>query len=211
MLTPMQKDVLVELFNIHVGASANLLSVMVNQKIILSIPEVELLSGSELNMFSFEQAGIFESGEAVMSNVKFGGEFKGSAYIMFPAAKAKALVSACLREDLSTEVSENGNLTFEELDVIKEICNVTLNSVIGEFGNLIDEKIEFTTPNVEFNLVSSMTPEIIKGKNKYILVLLTSFFIESISVKGVILISLDDSSVKIIINKINELLEEQNE
>jgi len=211
LLSPMQKDVLVELFNIHVGASASLLSTMVSRKIILSIPEIELISGSDINLFTFEQMGIFDSGEAVLSNIKFDGEFKGAAFILFPTQKVKRLVSACLGEEITEDDLGDENLSTDEIDVIKEICNVTLNSIVGEFGNLINIKIDFMTPEVEFSLVSSITPESIKGENNYILILSTSFFIEDISIKGVILISLNDTSVKMIINKIDELLGGQNE
>ena len=208
MLTPMQKDVLVELFNVHIGASASLLSQMVNQKIILSIPEIELISGNNINLFSFEQAGIFDAGEAVLSSIKFGNEFKGTAFIVFPLDKAKLLVDACVDIDVPRQDSDN-SLSYDDIDVIKEICNVTLNSIIGEFGNLFDVKIEFMTPEVEFSLISSITQENIRGKNNHILVLLTSFFLETSQIKGLILISLNDTSIKLVLKRINELLEGQ--
>jgi len=210
-LTPIQKDVLVELFNIHVGASASLLSSMVNQKIILSVPEIELISGADLNLFSFEQAGIFDSGEAVLSSIKFGDDFKGAAFIVFPGDKVRHLINACMGIEAKDRSFENQPLSFEEIDVLKEISNVTLNSVVGEFGNLIDVKIQFMTPEVEFSLVKSIDQEMIGDKNSHILVLVTSFFLEKSSVKGIILISLDDVSVKMVIDKIDELLEAQND
>ncbi|OQB14393.1 MAG: CheY-P phosphatase CheC [Firmicutes bacterium ADurb.Bin193] len=207
MLTPMQKDVLVELFNIHIGKSASLLSQMVNQKIILSIPEIELISGENLNLFSFEQAGIFESGQAVLSSIKYGKEFSGTAFIVFSLEKARLLVDACFGREPDPS-DTNAGLSYEDIDVLKEICNVTLNSIIGEFGNLFDVRIEFMTPEVEFSLITSIDQERICDENRHILVLLTSFFLEKSQVNGLILISLNDTSIRMILKKIDGLLED---
>ncbi|MDD3270140.1 MAG: chemotaxis protein CheC, partial [Syntrophomonadaceae bacterium] len=40
----MQKDALTEMVNVYVGQAASFLSEMVNQKVILAVPEVELIT-----------------------------------------------------------------------------------------------------------------------------------------------------------------------
>ncbi len=44
MLNPMQKDALTEIINVYIGKAASMLSEMVNQRVILSVPEVELIA-----------------------------------------------------------------------------------------------------------------------------------------------------------------------
>ena len=49
MLNELQKDLLAELVNVYVGQAASMLSEMVSQKIVLSIPEVELIAISDVD------------------------------------------------------------------------------------------------------------------------------------------------------------------
>ena len=80
MLSPLQKDALVEILNTHIGKAASSLSDMVNQKVILSVPEIELKISSDLNFYQFEKEGIFSNSEVVMSSIKFGNSTNGFLY-----------------------------------------------------------------------------------------------------------------------------------
>ena len=203
MLSPLQKDALVEILNTHIGKAASSLSDMVNQKVILSVPEIELKISSDLNFYQFEKEGIFSNSEVVMSSIKFGNAFKGDANIVFPMLNVKELVNACMGIE-----SEAGNtkLTNDDFDVIKEVCNVVLNALIGEFGNLLDVRLEYTSPKIDFALISSLEQSGIIPQNTYVLILYTSFFLAKSQVRGLILITLSEESVKLLLDKINTLL-----
>jgi len=207
MLSPLQKDALVEILNTHIGKAASSLSEMVNQKVILSVPEIELKDSSDINFYQFEKEGIFSNSEVVMSSIKFGEIFKGDANIVFPMANVKVLVDACLGNE-----NEPGNtkLTNEDLDVIKELCNVVLNALIGEFGNLLDVRLEYTSPKIDFALISSLEQSEIIPSNTYVLILYTSFFLAKSQIRGLILIALTENSVNLLLQKIDELLGDMN-
>lgn len=49
MLNDLQKDLLTELVNVYVGQAANMLSEIVDKRIVLNIPEVELISISDVD------------------------------------------------------------------------------------------------------------------------------------------------------------------
>jgi chemotaxis protein CheC len=211
MLSPIQKDVLIEILNVHIGLAASLLSEMVNQKIVLTVPEVELTVGLETDLNKVEQSSELKYDQMVMSQIKFGSEFKGNAFIIFPTDKAKVLVKACLGEDILSESNDKTEkLTADDYDVIKEICNVILNSIVGEFGNLLSVQIEYTTPEIEFALISSFDKSNILPEDINLLIIHTSFLLADSQVKGIILVALTLDSTKMIIGKIDEMLEEVN-
>ena len=204
MLNPLQNDLLVELLNTQIGIAASLLSEMVNQKIILSVPQIKLEKGSDFNLQEFDYEGNFSSEDAIMSSIKFGNAFKGSAYVVFPIKKAKIFSNACMGIQVSED--ELTRLTDEDFDVIKEICNILLNSVVGEFGNLLDVKLVYEAPEMKFSTISSLNQNEIIPNNIYVLVLYTSFFLSESQVNGLILVALSVDSVDLLICKIDEML-----
>jgi len=202
MLTPMQKDALAEILNVNMGVSASLLSEMVNQKIILSVPVVELKQGSELNAASLKR-GDLGVDKSIMTLVTFGKKFKGNALIILPQDKASILANACLGNELTYGLEEG--LSNEDADVIKEICNVILNAIVGEFGNLLDVRLEYSAFEMDFS-IDSLDEKRIIPPDSQVLVLYTSFFLTMSQVRGVILIVLSASSFDMLIKKIDDML-----
>jgi chemotaxis protein CheC len=204
MLTPNEKDILTEILNIHMGKSASQLSDMVNQKVILSVPEVELRQGSELGIAGFQKDNLFEDGNLVVTSVAFGDAFKGHALVIFPEEKAKILVNACLGNELTDSIDQN--LSGEDADVIREICNVILNSLVGEFGNLLDVRLEYSSFEMGISRVANLEESSIIPDDSQVLVLYISFFLTVSQVRGVLLIALSGPSFQMLTEKIDGML-----
>jgi len=204
MLTPMQKDALTEILNIQLGASASILSEMVNQKIILSVPELKLCQGSDLYSSLLSRQDVSGDNGAILTSLTFGGKFNGKASIVFPQDKASILVNACLGRELSEK--NDLVLSSERADVIKEICNVLLNSLIGEFGNILEVKLDY----ISFETGLSLDAIHDNPADEQVLILFTSFFLTESQIKGVIVIALSSASFEMLISKINHLLRDHN-
>ena len=203
MLTPLQKDALTEILNVQLGMSSCLLSEMVGQKIILSVPEVNLKSGMELNSSALKKVGLFDAGNFVITSVAFGREFQGNALIVFPEDKATVLVKACLGE----QTSADAGLTSLDADVIREISNIILNSIVGEFGNLLDTKLEYTSFELSYSTDGLDNHKFIP-ENSHVLMLYTSFLLTKSQIRGVIFIALSAASFDMLLDKINVMLKE---
>jgi chemotaxis protein CheC len=208
MLTFLQKDVLIEIMNTNIGVAASLLSEMVCQKVLLSVPELDLQKGSEIDMKEF--AGrTTEFKTAVLSSIRFGKNFSGNAYIIFPAEKAKDLVLACTESDMTFSDDDYIKLSTEDLDVIKEITNIIFNALIGEFGNLLNVKIEYSLPQIEMTVIENVGDAILP-EDMHFLKMFTSFLLSKSQVKGMIFIALSVDSEQMLINKIDKMLVELN-
>lgn len=209
MLNDLQKDFLTELVNVYVGQAANMLSEIVDRHIVLNIPEVELISFSEVNPADRRYNIFFNEGHLFRSSLQFGYEFQGKAFLMFPAEQAKILANMCLGELTETVVAEDFRLMDTDLDVLKEVSNVLLNAIIGEFGNFLELKLEYVLPDIELIHGTHSDPQILLQNEVYVLVLHTSFLLADTDVKGIIIVALSMSSISSLLNKIDVLLEAQ--
>ena len=205
MINELQKDLLKEYINVFIGQAANMLSEMANQRVLLSVPEVEIVNMAEEEVLSNE---LFSHGHIVSSSMKFGNDFSGRAMLIFPAKKAKLLVDACMGMESEEIQDEEFHLIDTDFDVLKEISNVILNSVIGEFSNLLDTTVEFSIPDVELLFVSENEQKMYLKNNIYMLMLYTSFQLAEAEVEGVVIVALGMNSLNKLIDKINEILGE---
>jgi len=206
MMNELQKDLLKEYINVFIGQAANMLSEMANQRVLLSVPEIEII-----NMADESDTGnrkLFSHGHIVSSSMKFGHDFSGRALLIFPAQKAKMLVDACMGETDNVYSDQPFELIDTDFDVLKEISNVILNSVIGEFSNLIGTTVEFSVPDVELVFVSEDEQKMYLKSNVYMLMLYTSFVLADAEIEGVVIVALGMNSLNKLISKIDEVLGE---
>ena len=205
MLTSIQKDVLTEILNIQIGAAANILSEMVSQKVILSVPQLELIGGDTVDFDLLKYQQMSDITDAIATKISFSGQFCGSAAIVIPRDKASSLVNVCLG---AGEAEDTDVLSEEYADVIKEICNIILNSLLGKLGNIMEVRLEYTSLEVGSSIElwdSHDAPPDAK-----VLVLYTSFFLTNSQVRGIVLIALSPGSFDMLVGKIDEMLRDIN-
>lgn len=208
MLSELQKDLLSEILNTNLGYAASLLSEMVNQKVILSLPSLDIKKGSEIDLSPLnKQQSEFHT--SVLSSMRFGNNFSGNAYIVFPADKAKYLVEACMGEE-DDESALFSKLTAQDLDVIKEISNIVFNAVIGGFGNLLEVKLEYSLPQIEMTVVDSKDNALLP-EDMHFLSMFNSFYLSKSQVRGMIFIALSVSSENMLIDRLDEMLVDIND
>jgi chemotaxis protein CheC len=202
MLSELQKDLLSEILNTNLGYAASLLSEMVNQKVILSLPFLDIKKGNEIDLSPLSKKDS-DFHTSVLSSMRFGKNFSGNAYVVFPADKAKYIVEACVGEEDESELFSK--LTAQDLDVIKEISNIIINAVIGGFGNLLDVKLEYSIPEIEMTIVDAMDKTLLP-EDMHFLSMFNSFYLSKSQVRGMIFIALSVSSENMLINRLNEML-----
>lgn len=207
MLSEMQADLLKEYVNVFIGKSAKLLSEMANQRVLLTVPKVELVNTTESQV---TRSHLFKHGHIVSSSMQFGKAFQGNALLIFSAQNAKSLVDSCLGIDVAPLLDESAtqmDLLDTDFDVLKEISNILLNAIIGEFSNLVETTVEFTIPDVELLFVGENEQLEYLKKNVYMLLMHTSFTLEKTKVDGVVIVALGMSSLQMLLDKMNAILE----
>lgn len=201
----MQKDLLCEWMNTFVGQAASLLSEMVNKRITLNVPSVDLINLTDGDQQLSYYNSLKDFKHVITSSVRFGNLFNGKAYLMFPTEQAKRIVNACLDDDEELN-EEDARFADTDYDVLREIGNVILNSILGELGNILEVKMEYSLPEVELLYVSDADKSLGEPSNIYVLLLYTNFYLADINVTGMVIIALGMNSVTLLIDKINDYL-----
>lgn len=209
MLSEQQKDILGEIVNIYIGQAAGLLSEMTGQEIRLNIPQVVLITGDSIVLDSKVANDIWAQGHVVSSSINFSQGLHGKTLLMFPASQAKALVNACLGEmDLVPPISETLDLLDTDFDVLKEVANVILNSIMGGFGGLLGTCLEYSVPEIEMLFAPDNEQRQFLSRQQNILLLKTELFLDAASVQGFILIAFSMNSISLLLEKINSMTED---
>ena len=210
MLNEQQKDILGEIVNVYIGQAASLLSEMTGQEIQLSVPQVVMLTGDTIDAELFAVSGLLAQGHIISSSIQFSQGLQGKTSLLFPASQAKSLVNACLGEiDQFNTTNTSRDLLDTDFDVLKEVANVILNSIMGGFGELLGTCIEYSVPEIEMLFVADNEQRQFLSKQASILLLKTDFSLTTTSVQGVILIAYSVNSMGQLLEKINSLIKEQ--
>jgi Chemotaxis protein CheC, inhibitor of MCP methylation len=199
----MTYDILKELFNISVGKAADMLSDIVNQKIFLNVPDVEIInvSSDSFQLEDFIPEKI--KGMLMVSSISFQESYTGKANLIFPAEKMKRFVSLCLQEEnISSEIMDFNDVDF---DIIKEIGNIILNCIMGETGNFLQVNFKYSLPEVKIFDRNDFNNDLKKTGYMHILILYITFVIGDTEIEGAIIVDLTLNSLNDILLKINEI------
>lgn len=145
-LSELQQDALGEIFNIGVGAAADVLSQMIGDTVRLSVPSVHLTNQQEAS----ERFLLREKRTLCAIHQTYTGEVSTVAILMFPEENSLELVRSMVGNDVPLE-----QLTDMEQDAMAEIGNIILNSIISKLADTLELSFDGSLPSV--SLVSGHT------------------------------------------------------
>lgn len=138
-LDDLERDALAELGNIGVAKASTALSRMVGGPVSISVPTVEIVSGSRL--LTVLEADL--PGPLVAVAERLSGTFRGSAILLLPERSSLPLASAALPPDVPKE-----HAAELEDEALAEVGNIVLNSCLSSMANLLGAGIGTTLPLV---------------------------------------------------------------
>lgn len=208
-INDLKYDILKEIFNIGVGKAASMLSEIIDKKILLDVPKIEFLYLKDKNLKLNGHLPNVLKGTLMISSIKFGEKLAGKANLIFPATKMRKLINLCLNKDEKSNCS-NVDFTDVDFDIIKEIGNIVLNSIIGEIGNYLNIDLNYSIPEVKvFNKID-FRKDIESKEHTNTLILYITFIIDDIKIEGAIIIDLTLESLNTLMIKVNEIEDELN-
>lgn len=189
ILTEKQKDALTEVINIAFSRSANSLSELTGDRILLDPPKVDILPIEEVS----KSLGKELKGEVATVHQIFTGSFSGDALLLLDYQGAVKLVNIVSGEELEIDY-----LTPSLKEVLIEMGNILLNACLGMFGNLLKTQIIFSMPKLHLDELHALldTLIIIQEELKYALIAMTKFKIKDSSINGYLVIILGVASLE---------------
>jgi chemotaxis protein CheC len=195
-------DILKELFNISAGKAAGMLSEIINKRIVLSVPNVEIFHIKDKEIKVDKCLPKILDGTLMVSSISFDKNLTGKANLIFPVNKMRTFINLCLNNE---ENSYEMNFTDVDFDIIKEIANIILNCIIGEVGNCLSIDLTYTVPEVKvFNKID-LSKDIENNEYMHILLLYITFLIDDTEIEGAIIIDLTLNSLNELMKKIDEI------
>ena len=198
IISDKQKDSITELINIGFSKSAASLSELTGYRILLSVPEVQVLPVVEL-------APLLETlVPEQISTVHqiFNGAIEGDAMLILSQEGSRALTRLLVNEpdlDISVETSMQ--------EVLTEVGNILLNSCLGMFGNILKIQITFSVPRLELETLDKLINTLTIQTNQitYALVVTMEFHLRDKSLSGYLVLVLGVTSIERFLAEIDKL------
>lgn len=161
-LSELQKEGIGELLNIGMGNAAETLSQMVDEEILLSIPDLNLIPSSDIE-------NKFSKAQVIMTAVsqEFYGAFKGNALLLFPEEKSLDLVWALLKGSVAKE-----DIPEMEEDALSEVGNVIINACLGTLSNMFKDSIQSDFPQFKRDKFSNLNEDICSQSSANLIMIL---------------------------------------
>lgn len=157
-LNDLQFDVLKEIGNIGAGNATTALAKMLNTKIDMNVPRVEMVPFTEL-------PDTFGSPEEVLAGilVQLDGDIKGMMMFLAKEESAHTLVNSLMG---GMEVSGDGTFSEMELSALSEIGNIIIGAYLSAMSNLTNLKIASSVPYISIDMAGALlsVPAIEFGK-----------------------------------------------
>lgn len=139
ILSELELDALTELVNLGVSNAANNLREMVREEVVLSVPEVQIVTREK----AVANLGQGNQGRLVGVHQDFEGDIRGRALLIFPETKSMELVRAVVGGELSLE-----DIFELEQEALAETGNVLLNGCLGTIANHLGRSLRISLPEV---------------------------------------------------------------
>lgn len=198
-LNELELDALTELVNLGVGNAALGLREMVREEVLLSVPNVCIVS-RELAIANLGQTGLQR---LVAVHQNFEGDIRGRALLIFPEAQSMELVRAVVGGDLSLE-----DLMELEQEALAETGNVLLNNCLGTIANNLKRNLRISLPEVihgDGSDLFNLTPQ--PRDDDCVLFIYINFAVRSKDIRGYLAMLLDLPSLVALKGLLAELVD----
>lgn len=177
-ITDGQLDILTKLINVGIGQAAKMLNEMIEFRIRLQVPLLQVLSGVELQDVLRERLG-FDPLSSVQ--LDFSGSFAGTAQLVFPTESAASLVSVLTGEEV-----ESPDLDSLKIGTLTEVGNIVINGVMGSMSNMLDQPMHYAVPTYTEEDIEHLVP--MREPSNSVLLARARFDVEELQLKGDIIL-----------------------
>jgi chemotaxis protein CheC len=196
-LSELQRDALVEAFNIGVGQAAASLASIVNEEVKLSVLTLQLIPRDEaLKQFNFHN-----SDRICAVSQRFSGAFDAMGFLIFPEEQGLEVVRRMVGESLSLK-----ELTELEQEAMSEIGNILLNACVGTLANLFQRPLNSTLPTYYLGSPQEVIGPQIGLNGEAVLLLHIDLTLEQHEIQGFVAFLLSVDSIAALVGEIDRYI-----
>ncbi|MEI6985167.1 MAG: hypothetical protein WCK65_03480 [Rhodospirillaceae bacterium] len=195
------KDALTEIFNVGIGRAACVLSELIGDEILLTVPQLGMMKRSEF----IELAGQMWKMPACIVRQSFNGPFCGDALLIFPARDSLELVRVLLAEPSPIET-----MTELEREALLEVGNIILNACISCIADMIGHEITNALPVYIDSAPGVLIESLVLAPDWYVIFLHIDFTVQRTNLTGNIVFILDVPAIDAFGTAVMSLIEQFN-
>jgi chemotaxis protein CheC len=195
-ITPLQQDVLTEIFNIGIGRAANSLSTMAMDEVGLTVPSIKFTTRRKAAAILVTSAG--EIVCSVMQRLE--GTFNADAILIFPQANSLEIVRLMVGDNSADDLSEL------RLEALCEIGNIILNACIGTLTNILGGEFNISLPSTKVDTCWAIFDLEKRSHEEVVMLLYIDFTMEAKKIHGHVAILQDIVSIPLFVQKIEDYL-----
>lgn len=182
LLSDEERDILQEIMNIAFGQAAADLAEIINVFVVLNVPYIQVIKAVDLPAYLKTEISGYDT--ICMVEQHFWGEFKGSAFLIFPAGSGKELVTI-MGEGLDQQFDAVSAVEGMEKETLMEVGNILIGACVGKVAELLNDRVTYSPPRVVVeNHASDAIPADIFDLQSSAIVLRTVFTFNERAVSG---------------------------
>ena len=198
-LSELEVDAMTELVNLGVSRAAKSLRDLVQHQVLLSVPNVLLVSREQAVAILQER----ETSRLVAVHHVFEGDITGRALLIFPETKSLELVRAVTGGDLPLE-----DIIELEQEALAETGNIILNSCLATIANQLQRSLKMSLPEI----LRGEGPEFFEldpppEAGDVVMFLYIDFFVRERDIRGYIAMLMDLPSLAALKSLLAEFIE----
>lgn len=199
--------ILEEVMNIAFGKASSDLAEVIDIRILLNVPNVEIMKAEGLLLRIKEETKAYGAINIIEQN--FWGKYTGSALLAFPATASKGLVSLF---DDDEEAAGQENSPLLEKETLLEVGNILIGACVSKVAELLDDIVSFSPPRlIPRVVINNLTSETVSSKlddpKKSAILIKTVFHLEDKDIKGFLFLIASQESMKWLKTALNNFIE----
>lgn len=196
-LTTEQSDAITEVINIGVGRAAASLSQLVDERIELEVPRIQMCNLKELS----DHIQAREERLDTLVSQDFGGVVNGRSLLGFSRTSGIKLA----------QIIGDGDTSHDDLDldlcgILEEVGNIVLNAVLGSLANMMETTLTYSIPELH---TESMIEKVIAGRlpnidddDERILLADAQFGVSRLKIHGSLVVVFELDGIEIVLSTI---------
>jgi len=199
VLSELENDALIEIFNIGVGQAAASMSAIVNEAVRMSVPSISFIHRAEAARLLRNR--VFEPERICGVSQHYEGAFETEAILMFPEDKSLEIVRLMVGEGVPL-----AELTDMEQEAMCEIGNIILNSCVGTLANIFQRELRGSLPAYHVGTSDQILTASGSAPEAVVLMLHIDFVLEKHQIQGYVAFVLDLSAMDDLKAQINQYI-----
>lgn len=139
-----EKDILEELMNIAFGSASADLGEVIDIRVALNVPEVQVSDIKSIPEYLDMVNGDDQENHIIEQN--FWGDFSGRSFLVFSGGAGNVLVSLAEENPAAKEESFNTGIRYS--GVLLEIGNILIGACIGKISELLETIVTYSPPTM---------------------------------------------------------------